>query len=181
MATTVKLHNVINRWRDGSFYAYTSPLSHADTIDVIHRSLDKGTFDKNDLNRIISHYTTVDPAGIRKHADLINQLYRRLDDIGQFTDLKPEPNREVEEKTPPPGTVIDEPDSNVPMWYDPTLIFGSYSNSDTQTNEFHISAHRYQNDPSSSRVSKYETGYEIEFQTDDGWSYIYLEDTSKTP
>ncbi len=175
---TVRLRNVINRWKDGLFYAYTGPLPTADTIDVIHRSFDKGTFDKNDLNKIISHYTTVDPAGIREHAGLINQLYRRLDDIGQFTDLKPAPNREVKEKTPPPGTVIDGPDSNVPMWYDPTLIFGNYSNDNTQTNEFYISAHRYQNDPAGPNPG---TGYEIEFQTDDGWSYIYLKDTSKTP
>ena len=173
---TVRLRNVINRWKDGLFYAYTGPLPTADTIDVIHRSFDKGTFDKNDLNKIISHYTTVDPAGIREHAGLINELYRRLDNIGEFTNLKPLPNREVQEKTPPPGTVIDQPDSNVPMWYDPTLIFGNYSNDDTQNDKFYISAHRYQ-----SALGANKTGYEIEFQTDDGWSYIILDDTSKTP
>lgn len=172
---TVRLRNVINRWKDGLFYAYTGPLPTADTIDVIHRSFDKGTFDKNDLNKIISHYTTVDPASIREHAELINQLYRRLDDIGEFTNLKPQPNREVEEKTPPPGTVIDQPDSNVPMWYDPTLIFGNYSNRSRRQpgDKFHLSAHRYENGPDHTWGR---TGYEIEFLTDDGWSYIYFKD-----
>ena len=89
----IRLGNVINRWGDGSFFAYNGPLSPADTIDGIHQRIrNKGTFDKNDLNGIVSHYTTIDPKGIRENADDINRLYRKLDAIGEFSHLVPEPN-----------------------------------------------------------------------------------------
>jgi len=172
---TIRLQTVINRWTEGSFFAYNSSLAPAPTIDDVHRRIiAKGTFDKNDLNSIISHYTSIDPGKIRHHAGVINELYRRLEDLGQFTDLKPHSNRDVSEKAPPLGTEIDVGDSGdlSPMWYDPTLIFGSYSND--RRDEYYFYATRYDN---KGYAQPEDTGYEIEFQTDEGWTTITLRDS----
>jgi|TARA_A200000159_G_scaffold148346_1_gene156045 hypothetical protein len=153
---TIRLQTVINRWTEGSFFAYNSSLAPAPTIDDVHRRIiAKGTFDKNDLNNIVSHYTNVDPANIRTHAGLINKLYRRLDDVGQFTGLKPDYH----------------------LRSDPTLRFGSCGND--KSDEDYFSATRYDN---AGYDQPEDTGYEIEFLTGEGWSTITLKDhTSPTP
>ena len=172
---TIRLQTVINRWTEGSFFAYSSSLPPAPTVDDVHRRIiAKGTFDKADLSTIISHYNRIDTSGVRKHAELINKLYRRLDDVGQFTGIKPRSNRDVAEKTPPAGTEIDVGDAGDlnPMWYDPTLIFGSCGNDETDEDYFY--ATRYDNE---GYGEPEDTGYEIEFLTDVGWSTITLRDS----
>ena len=177
----IRLGNVINRWGDGSFFAYNGPLPPADTIDDIHRRIrDKGTFDKNDLNGIVSHYTTIDPKGIRENADNINRLYRKLDDIGEFKDIVPQPNSDLlddfewqfqKEEDGHEGT----------EWYVPGITYGSATNYETRdagSLEGYISVNRFDNEGFGRPE---DTGYEIEFVDDHEYPTITFSDVPKTP
>ena len=163
----IRLGNVINRWRDGSFFAYNGPLPPADTIDGIHRRIrDQGAFDKNDLNGIVSHYTTIDPKGVRENADTLNRLYRKLDAIGEFSNLVPRPNSDY----------LDEGGGGHEgtEWYDPNLIYGSVTTNGIDLGKGYVYLHRYINENGN-------TGYEIEFEDDNEYPYIIFSDVPETP
>lgn len=151
-------------------------------IDDIHRRIrDKGTFDKDDLNGIVSHYTTVDPGGIKKHATEINNLYRLLDTIGVFNDLVPQPNSEMLDDFE--HQFQKEEDGHEGReWYVPGLIYGSATNHETTVEagerDGYISVLRYDNGNYSTHPR---TGYEIEFSYDGGYPTITLDDVPKTP
>lgn len=177
----IRLGNVINRCRDGSFFAYNGPVPPADTIDEIHRRIrDKGTFDKNDLNGIVSHYTTIDPKGIRKNADNLNKLYRKLDAIGEFLDIVPEPNSDMLDdfewqfQKEEDGHQDDE-------WYVPGIIYGSATNYATEFSkdslEEYINVTRFDN---KGFGRPEDTGYEIEFVDGGEYPLITFNDVPKS-
>lgn len=168
----IDLANVMNRWWERYFFAYPSDLPPVSTIDDIHRRIrDQGIFDKNDLNAIISHYTTVDPKGITSQADTINRLYRRLDAIGKFTNLVPEPNSEM----------LD--DVSAPVMYVPSIIYGAVTNYDstiksgTADADQYINITRYDNE---GRGRPENTGYEIEFADVEEYAIITLQDVPRS-
>lgn len=166
----IRLGNVINRWGDDSFSAHNT-----DTIDNIHRRIrDKGTFDRDDLDAILAHYSIVDPDGIRGRALEIDDLYQKLDDIGEFKDIVPQPNSDMlddfewefqKEEDGHDGT----------DWYVPGIIYGSASNYGADN---YISLNRYDN---KGFCRPEDTGYEIEFEYDEGYPLITLADVPKTP
>ena len=179
----IRLGNVINRWGDGSFFAYNGPVPPADTIaiDEIHRRIrDTGIFDKNDLNGIVSHYTTIDPKGIRENADNLNRLYRKLDAIGFFDDLAPQPNSdhlddfEWQFQKEEDGHQGEE-------WYVPGVIYGSATNYETGVSkgslEEYISVNRFDN---KGFGRPEDTGYEIEFADDVEHPIITFNDVPKS-
>ena len=169
------LTNVMNRWWEGHFFAYTGALPPTSTIDEIHRRIrDKCTFFKYDLNAIISHYTTADPKGIKKHATEINNLYRLLDTIGVFNDLVPQPNQDfVEPLSGGLGGGYRDTDD----WYDPNIIYGSTTNHESTVDvgkrDGYIDLLRYDNQ-GHGRIE--DTGYEIEFSYDVEYVTITLAD-----
>jgi len=140
-------------------------------IDNIHwRIRDKGTFDRDDLDAIVAHYSTVDPDGIGGNANEIAELYGKLDEVGRFKNMVPGSNMypKFDGSRPPPGVLLDENGE----WYDPGNPFGSISNSDSEgSGELYLSCLRYDN-------GKFprDTGYEIEFSGDYGYPTITLRD-----
>lgn len=178
---TIRLQAVINRWWERQFFAYPSDLPPARTIDDIHRRIrEKGTFDKDDLNGLVSHYTTVDPKGIRNNADAINRLYRRLDAIGEFTNIVPEPNSDQLDDIEHHFQKQEGGHHDVDEWYAPHIIYGSATNHDTTVGagerEGYINVLRYDNE---GRGRTENTGYEIEFADDEGYPLITLQDVPR--
>jgi hypothetical protein len=180
----IDLANVMNRWWERQFFTYPSDLPPVSTIDDIHRRIrDQGIFDKNDLNAIISHYTTVDPKAIKSQADTINRLYRRLDAIGKFTNLVPEPNSEMLDDFEYQFQI--EEDGHQGEWYVPGIIYGAVTNYDstikdtsgTADADDYINITRYDNE---GRGRPEDTGYEIEFADVEEYAIITLQDIPRS-
>lgn len=176
----IRLGNVINRRGDFYWFAYNGPIPPVDTIDDIHRRIrDKGTFDKNDLNKIVIHYNTIDPKGIGENADNLNRLYRKLDAIGKFSNIVPEPNCQPNMGGEGPRAPSWATEDEYGFWYDPAVIYGT-ANNETHAGDLegYIDVNRFDNE-GFGRPD--DTGYEIEFADDDGLPTITFRDVPKTP
>ena len=168
-----RFDNVINRWGGGS------------TIDDIHqRTRDKGTFDKNDLYKIVIHYNTIDPKGIRENADNLNRLYRKLDTIGKFSNIVPEPNSVWYSRSSQYALLqFDEHGNRVARdgRYVPGIIYGSATNAYHVPEEGYIMLIRFDRLGNEGLLDPKNTGYEIEFFDDDEYLSIRFSDVPKTP
>lgn len=153
-------------------------------IDDIHRRIrDKGTFDRDDLEAILAHYWTIDPEGIFSNAEEITELRERLDAVGRFENLVPQPNSDALDDIEHHFQKQEGGHHDVIEWYDPKIPFGSITNHDSTVKAFrdgqsnttdpdeYISCLRYNNDRSPP-----DTGYEIEFAGDMGYPTITLRD-----
>ena len=89
-------------------------------IDDIHRRIrDKGTFDRDDLEAILAHYWTIDPEGIFSNAEEITELRERLDAVGRFENLVPQPNSDALDDTDSAPQGEEEPLTGEPPVEDP--------------------------------------------------------------
>jgi len=158
---------VINRHGD----AIGVPSVPTDIDDIHRRIREKGTFDRDDLDAIVEHYSAVDPEGILRNANEIADLYNKLNEVGRFEDMVPDSNThpEFDGSRPPPGVTVDVNGD----WYDPGIPFGSITTGAGSTSsKMYLCCLRYNN----GNKSPSDTGYEIEFSGDDGYRTITLTD-----
>ena len=112
-------------------------------IDIIHRRIrGKGTFDKNDLDEIVSHYATTNPIRSNSVAGVtLKELYERLELLGEYSNLIPESLEALEDRYIPGVST--------------RRIYASVTNHGVP-DDHHIELFRFNNEDD-------RTGYEIKF------------------